>query len=112
MQLTALAMEKQALLEDIAVGKEAHHEPLAAIERDEVRIILQLDELETQYGAELKLTEQLLACRSDISRRRKSLTCNNNCAGYNRLTRCWASTWTPGPSLPSSQTGPECRSLH
>ncbi|MEQ0424536.1 type VI secretion system ATPase TssH [Klebsiella sp. JB_Kp036] len=68
-QLTALAMEKQALLEDIAVGKEAHHEPLAAIERDEVRIILQLDELETQYGAELKLTEQLLACRSDISRR-------------------------------------------
>ncbi|CEL89061.1 MULTISPECIES: type VI secretion system ATPase TssH [Klebsiella] len=67
-QLTALAMEKQALLEDIAVGKEAHHEPLAAIERDEVRIILQLDELETQYGAELKLTEQLLACRSDISR--------------------------------------------
>lgn len=67
-QLTALAMEKQALLEDIAVGKEAHREPLAAIERDEVRIILQLDELETQYGAELKLTEQLLACRSDISR--------------------------------------------
>ncbi|EIW9274927.1 ClpV1 family T6SS ATPase [Klebsiella variicola] len=67
-QLTALAMEKQALLEDIAAGKEAHREPLAAIERDEVRIILQLDELETQYGAELKLTEQLLACRSDISR--------------------------------------------
>ncbi|WP_281076685.1 type VI secretion system ATPase TssH [Klebsiella quasivariicola] len=67
-QLTALAMEKQALLEDIAVGKEAHREPLAAIERDEVRIIQQLDELETQYGAELKLTEQLLACRSDISR--------------------------------------------
>lgn len=67
-QLTALAMEKQALLEDIAAGKEAHREPLAAIERDEVRIILQLDELETQYGAELKLAEQLLACRSDISR--------------------------------------------
>lgn len=67
-QLTALAMEKQALLEDIAAAKEAHREPLAAIERDEVRIILQLDELETQYGAELKLTEQLLACRSDISR--------------------------------------------
>ncbi len=39
-QLAALAMEKQALLEDIAVGKEAHREPLAAIERDEVRIIL------------------------------------------------------------------------
>ena len=41
-QLTALAMEKQALLEDIAVGKTAHGERLA--------------------------TEQLLACRADISR--------------------------------------------
>jgi type VI secretion system protein VasG len=36
-QLTALAMEKQALLEDIAVGNE-HREPLAAIEQDEVAL--------------------------------------------------------------------------
>ncbi len=67
-QLTALAMEKQALLEDIAVGNSAHGERLAAIEQDEVRIILQLDELETRYGQELRLTEELLACRTDISR--------------------------------------------
>ncbi|MGM8451143.1 type VI secretion system ATPase TssH [Enterobacter bugandensis] len=67
-QLTALAMEKQALLEDIAVGNSAHGERLAAIEQDEVRIILQLDELETRYGQELRLTEALLACRTDISR--------------------------------------------
>ncbi|WP_148242107.1 MULTISPECIES: type VI secretion system ATPase TssH [Enterobacteriaceae] len=67
-QLTALDMEKQALLEDIAVGNSAHGERLAAIEQDEICIILQLDERETQYGQELKLTEELLACRTDISR--------------------------------------------
>ncbi|MGK3631143.1 type VI secretion system ATPase TssH [Enterobacter cloacae] len=67
-QLTALAMEKQALLEDIAVGNITHGERLAAIEQDEVRIILELDEREAQYGQELKLTEELLACRADISR--------------------------------------------
>ncbi|MCI2659523.1 type VI secretion system ATPase TssH, partial [Enterobacter hormaechei] len=56
-QLTALAMEKQALLEDIAVGNTAHGERLAAIGEEEVAIILQLDERETRYGQELKLTE-------------------------------------------------------
>ncbi|KLR34502.1 type VI secretion system ATPase TssH [Enterobacter kobei] len=67
-QLTALDMEKQALLEDIAVGNTSHGERLAAIEQEEKRTILALDSLETQYGDELKLTEQLLACRQDISR--------------------------------------------
>ncbi|WP_353797402.1 type VI secretion system ATPase TssH [Enterobacter cloacae] len=67
-QLTALAMEKQALMEDIAVGNTAPGERLAAIEQDEVRIILELDEREAQYGQELKLTEELLACRADLSR--------------------------------------------
>ncbi|WP_447439402.1 type VI secretion system ATPase TssH [Enterobacter cloacae] len=67
-QLTALAMEKQALLEDIAVGNITHSERLAAIEQDEVRIIVELDARETQYGRELKLTQALLACRADISR--------------------------------------------
>jgi type VI secretion system protein VasG len=66
-QLTALAMEKQALLEDIAVGNSARrtsgrhrtgrspHYPAARRTGNAVR-------------PELKLTEQLLACRSDISR--------------------------------------------
>ena len=67
-QLTALDMEKQALLEDAALGNSNHGERLAAIEQDEVRIILQLDQLETQYGQELNLTEALLTCRTDISR--------------------------------------------
>lgn len=49
-QLTATAMEKQALQEDIAVGNTAHGERLAAIGEEEVAIILQLDERETRYG--------------------------------------------------------------
>ncbi|HBS3682705.1 TPA: type VI secretion system ATPase TssH [Klebsiella quasipneumoniae subsp. similipneumoniae] len=67
-QLTALAMEKQALLEDMALGNSAHGERLAAIEQEEIRLILALDTLETQYGQELQLTEALRACRRDISR--------------------------------------------
>ncbi|HGD4178445.1 TPA: type VI secretion system ATPase TssH [Klebsiella quasipneumoniae] len=67
-QLTALAMEKQALLEDIALGNSAHGEWLAFIEQEENRLILALDTLETQYGQELQLTEALRACRRDLSR--------------------------------------------
>ncbi len=67
-QLTALAMEKQALLEDIALGNSARGDRLAAIEQEEIRLILALDTFETQYGQELQLTEALLACRRDISR--------------------------------------------
>ncbi|MHA0975637.1 type VI secretion system ATPase TssH [Enterobacter ludwigii] len=67
-QMTSLEMEKQALLEDIAVGNKGHGGRLTAIEREENTLIIALDELETQYGQELKLTEQLLECRQDISR--------------------------------------------
>ncbi|HBR1718820.1 TPA: type VI secretion system ATPase TssH [Klebsiella quasipneumoniae subsp. quasipneumoniae] len=67
-QLTALAMEKQALLEDIALGNSAHGERLAFIEQEENRLILALDTLEIEYGQELQLTEALRACRRDISR--------------------------------------------
>ncbi len=65
--ITALEMEKQALLEDIALGGTAG-ERLAAIEQEENRLIVELDEREAQYGEELRLTEQLLATRQDISR--------------------------------------------
>ncbi|WP_312583900.1 type VI secretion system ATPase TssH [Atlantibacter sp.] len=67
-QITALEMEKQALLEDIAVGHHSHHERLAAIEQEEVRLIVSLDELEAQYGQELTLTTQLLESRQELSR--------------------------------------------
>jgi type VI secretion system protein VasG len=49
-------------------GQQRRGERLAAIEQEEIRLILALDTLETQYGQELQLTEALLACRRDISR--------------------------------------------
>ncbi len=67
-QITSLEMEKQALLEDIAVGNQSYGERLTVIEQEENDLIVALDELETQYGQELKLTEQLLESRQDISR--------------------------------------------
>lgn len=67
-QITSLEMEKQALLEDIAVGNQSPGGRLAAIEQEENNLIVELDELETRYGQELKLTEQLLKSRQDISR--------------------------------------------
>jgi type VI secretion system protein VasG len=67
-QITALEIEKQALLEDVAVGSNCQGERLAAIEQEEIRLFAELDERETQYGQELSLTEQLLVTRKDISR--------------------------------------------
>ncbi|ALB63566.1 ClpB protein [Cronobacter condimenti 1330] len=67
-KLTALDIEKQALLEDIALGNNQHGERLAAIEQLQNDLIVELDVLETQYGRELSLTEQLLEVRQDISR--------------------------------------------
>ena len=66
-QITSLKMEKQALLEDITVGNQPPGGRLAAIEQEENNLIVELDELETRYGQELKLTEQLLKSRQDIS---------------------------------------------
>ncbi|MDN8559104.1 type VI secretion system ATPase TssH [Citrobacter werkmanii] len=67
-QRTALDIEKQALLEDIALGNNHHGERLAAIEQQQNDLIVELDVLESQYGRELSLTEQLLDVRQDISR--------------------------------------------
>jgi type VI secretion system protein VasG len=70
--IAALDMEKQALLEDIAIGNQCHAERLSEIEQEEVRQIVTLDELETQYGHEMKLAEQLRESRQDISRQRET----------------------------------------
>ncbi|MBH3069868.1 type VI secretion system ATPase TssH [Serratia marcescens] len=67
-RLTALDIEKQAQLADIALGNNHHGERLAAIEQQQNDLIVELDELESQYGRELSLTEQLLEVRQDISR--------------------------------------------
>lgn len=67
-QMTSLDIEKQALLEDIAVGHPSHGERLTAIEQEEAHLMAELGELETRYVEELKLTEQLMECRQDTSR--------------------------------------------
>ncbi|HEM6627824.1 TPA: type VI secretion system ATPase TssH [Citrobacter farmeri] len=83
-QITALEMEKQALLEDIAFGNHAHGERLATIEQEENALIVALDELETQYGEELKLTEQLLETRQDISRQAETQALQQQLNGMQR----------------------------
>lgn len=83
-QITALEMEKQALLEDIAFGNYAHGERLATIEQEENALIVALDELETQYGEELKLTEQLLETRQDISRQAETQALQQQLNGMQR----------------------------
>ncbi len=45
---------------------------MSEIEQEEVRQIVTLDELETQYGQEMKLTEQIRESRQDISRQRET----------------------------------------
>ncbi|EOJ6003325.1 type VI secretion system ATPase TssH [Cronobacter sakazakii] len=79
-RISALTLEKQALLEDIAMGSHAHSERLAKIEEEEVNILTELDVLETQYGQEITLTEQLLACRRDLSRQAESASLQSELA--------------------------------
>ena len=79
--ITSLEMEKQALREDIALGNQSHGERLAVIEQEEVRLIVVLDELETQYGQELALMEQLMESRQHISRQSESLSLQQELQG-------------------------------
>ncbi|EIY5890633.1 AAA family ATPase, partial [Escherichia coli] len=72
-QLASLGMEKQALLEDIAVGHQNHGERLSAIEQEENELMTARDDLEQQYARECELTGELLESRSDISRQSETL---------------------------------------
>ncbi|HHP6163721.1 TPA: AAA family ATPase, partial [Escherichia coli] len=72
-QLASLGMEKQALLEDIAVGHQNHGERLSAIEQEENVLMTARDDLEQQYARERELTGELLESRSDISRQSETL---------------------------------------
>ena len=67
-QQTALALEEQALLEDIAVGGNSQGERLATIEK--LRLVLGADiaTQEQRFSDEKALAEQLMVCRQDISR--------------------------------------------
>ena len=66
-RITALEIEKQALLEDIALGNPAHGERLTAIEQEARQLIVELDERESQYGQERRLVEKLLESRQQIA---------------------------------------------
>ncbi|MEE9683461.1 type VI secretion system ATPase TssH [Lelliottia amnigena] len=79
-QLTALDIEKQALLEDIALGNNQHGERLVGIEQQQNDLIVELDVLENQYGRELNLAEQLLEVRQDISRQSDIASLQNQLA--------------------------------
>ncbi|TDN50094.1 type VI secretion system protein VasG [Buttiauxella sp. JUb87] len=67
-QISALDMEAQALLEDIALGNTTHGERLAQIEIRTSELTVQLARLDKQYDLEKTLTQELLNCRADISR--------------------------------------------
>lgn len=67
-QISALEMEQQALLEDIALGNLLNTDRLGQIEQQTASLGEQLTVLENQYIEEKNLTQQLLETRHDISR--------------------------------------------
>lgn len=67
-QMTALTLEEQALLEDIAVGSHSQSERLATIEKLRLVLGADIDSLEQRFVQEKTLAEQLMVCRQDISR--------------------------------------------
>ncbi|HHL2499692.1 TPA: type VI secretion system ATPase TssH [Yersinia enterocolitica] len=67
-QMTALRLEEQALLEDIAVGSHLQGERLATIEKLRLVLGVDIDTLEQRFSEEKALAEQLMVCRQDISR--------------------------------------------
>ncbi|RJT37376.1 type VI secretion system ATPase TssH [Rahnella woolbedingensis] len=67
-QQTALALEKQALLEDIAVGGHTHGERLSAIEKLRLALAADIETQQQRFSEEKAVADQLMACRQDISR--------------------------------------------
>lgn len=67
-QMTALTLEEQALLEDIAVGSHSQSERLATIEKLRLVLGADIDSLEQRFVQEKTLAEQLMVCRQDIGR--------------------------------------------
>ncbi|EPF2241772.1 type VI secretion system ATPase TssH [Citrobacter werkmanii] len=67
-QMTALELEKQALLEDIALGKDSNNSRLADIGNQTQQLSEQRQALESQYHVEKLLLSQLLESRADISK--------------------------------------------
>ncbi|MHB9348681.1 type VI secretion system ATPase TssH [Enterobacter vonholyi] len=66
-QLTALELEEQALLEDIAAGSNRHGDRLGAIEQQRTELEARIAEQEARFSNEKALAQQLMASRQDIS---------------------------------------------
>ncbi|MCW1830345.1 AAA family ATPase, partial [Enterobacter asburiae] len=67
-RLTALGMETQDLLEDIAAGGTSHGDRLAVIDTLRTELEADLETQEARLDAERQLVRELLTCRQDISR--------------------------------------------
>ncbi|RRW64254.1 type VI secretion system ATPase TssH [Pantoea dispersa] len=66
-QLTALALEAQALREDIAAGSNRHGDRLGAIEQQRTELETRIKEQEARFSHEKALAQQLMTRRKDIS---------------------------------------------
>ncbi|ELN2578363.1 type VI secretion system ATPase TssH [Enterobacter kobei] len=67
-RLTALGMETQDLLEDIAAGVSSHGNRLAVIEILRTELEAELEEQEARLHVERQMVGELIVCRQDISR--------------------------------------------
>lgn len=67
-QLTALALEEQALLDDSAAGNPLHAERLEAIAQQRAQLADTLREQEVRSGDEKILAQQIMACRQESER--------------------------------------------
>ncbi|QXG54328.1 type VI secretion system contractile sheath large subunit [Pantoea jilinensis] len=66
-RLTALALEEQALLDDIAAGSNRHGDRLGVIEQLRTELDVRIGEQEARFSSEKALAQQLIAGRQDIS---------------------------------------------
>lgn len=67
-QQTALALEEQALLEDIAVGGNQHSDRLSIIEQQRTQLETILQQQDAHFEQEKVIAQELMTCRQDISR--------------------------------------------
>jgi type VI secretion system protein VasG len=68
---TALELEQQALLEDVAVGSNTHGERLATIEQLRDTLDRDIATQHTRFEEEKAIAEELMASRQDISRQQE-----------------------------------------
>lgn len=66
-QLTALELEEQALLEDIAAGSDIQGGRLSDIEQQRGKLDAALQQQEGHFEQEKQIAQQLMACRQDIN---------------------------------------------